>query len=49
MFNNQNVDIGKFVLRLSISAQANKKIFGITNKRGIQIGIGGRVGKKFKN
>ena len=35
-----------FVLRLAISVHVNKEIFGIINKRGIQISIGGGGAEK---
>ena len=37
IFNYWNFDLGIFVLRSSISVQMNKNIFGIINKRGIQM------------
>ena len=41
IFNYWNFDFGIFVLRSSISVQMSRNIFGIINKRGVQISIGG--------
>ena len=43
IFNYCNFDIRMFVLRLSVSAQECKKIFGIINKQGVGGGVNGGI------
>ena len=49
IFNYWNFDIGMFVLRSSVSVKESKKLFTITNKQRVQIGIARREVEKKKN